>query len=206
MNLLILGAAGHTGQQLVQQALAAGHEVTAFVRPSHPLGFQAPKLIVTTGDATAVADLTAALKNQDAVITTVSTNKLSSHLVFQATTALIQAMRATGTKRVLLMSSFLLAPNYRPGLMGQLAAALMKGILTDKAAGEAELKNSGLDWTIVYAATLTNGPKTPNYRIVSTDQTVRIHNQISRADVAAFMLSQLTDRKSIGQSLTITAN
>lgn len=204
MKIVILGAAGRTGRLVVQQALDAGHEVTAFVRPSHPLELQHPQLTVQTGDARSYDNLTKALLGSDAVISTVSSNKPGGRLISESTAALIKAMRAAQIKRVILMSSFLVGQHYQPGFVLRLAGNLMKGMLDDKTAGEDLLESSELEWTIVHATLLTNGPLTGHNRILQTGETASMSNKISRADVAGFMINSLADKSTFGRSITIT--
>lgn len=204
MKIVILGAAGRTGQQLVQQALDGGREVTAFVRPAHPLELKHAKLTIKFGDALNTDDLADALRGSDAVISTVSSNKLGGRLVTESTRALIKAATAAQVRRVMVMSTFLVAEHYRPGLAGKLVGGLMKGVLSDKTGGEDLLKASDLDWTIVHAAPLTSGPLTGKYRVLAAGETVGMTNKISRADVASCMLSKVVDPATFGKTITIT--
>jgi putative NADH-flavin reductase len=200
LKLVILGAAGQTGSQLVEQALAAGHDVTAFVRPTHLLTIKSPKLRVITGDARNTADLKKAIAGQDAVLDTVSSNNVSGDLMSKSADALVQAMKDTGVKRVLLMSAFFLSSDQKPGFL----TGIMKGLMGNKVDGEATLRDSGLDWTTVHPTVLTNGPLTGNQHVVPATQTVGLRNRISRADVAAFMLSRVTDESTFGKQIVIT--
>jgi len=203
MKLVILGAAGGTGQQIVKQALDAGIEVTAFVRPTNLLNLKHPKLVVKSGDARDRDDLMGALSGSDAVISTIGSNSLGGNLITESTRALIEAMRAVGVNRVILMSTFLLSTNYKPGVAGKIAGGLMKATLKDKTSGEELLKASGLEWTIVYAAQLTNGPLTGHYRPLKPEETIGTANKISRADAAGFMLGALTDKSTFQKTITI---
>jgi putative NADH-flavin reductase len=204
MKLVILGGAGRTGRELVGQALAAGHTVCAFIRTTEQAPQESPNLTIKIGDARSEADLTEALQGQEAVLSALGSNTPGDELIVRSTQALIAAAHATGVRRVLMMSSFLLTPNYHPHLLGRLAGMLMKGIVADKSSGEDLLKQSDLDWTIVYATLLNDGPKSGQARIVPEHETVGPTNGIARADVADFMLRQLQEASSIRQSLLIT--
>jgi putative NADH-flavin reductase len=206
MKLLVLGASGKTGSEVVRQALDAGHEVTAFVRDRAKLSITDAGLRVSIGDAMSFDDLRSALKGQDAVISTLGASKSSEKLIAPSTEALIKAMRETGVKRVVMMSSFLSSPSYKPGGLSKLLGFATKGMVTDKQAGEARLRQSDLDWTIVYAARLKNGEKTGNYRIVAQGERFGMSNSITRADVADRLLRAGTSNESAHQSLVITAN
>jgi putative NADH-flavin reductase len=70
MNLTVLGGAGATGTPLVEQALTAGHHVTALVRSPEKLTITNPSLHAVHGDATDRAAVSHAMKGADAVIST----------------------------------------------------------------------------------------------------------------------------------------
>ena len=106
MKIVILGAAGKTGTHLVNQAVGAGHAVTAFVRSTDELSAPASSLRIETGDARSTKDLTTALTGQDAVISSLGSNKPGDDLIVTSTKALIDAMKTTGVRRVIMMSSF----------------------------------------------------------------------------------------------------
>lgn len=97
------------------------------------------------------------------------------------------------------------ARNYKPTLFIRLMARIMAGVVADRWAGEDSLKNSSLDWTIVYAAKLTDGPRTGRVRIVGTDDTVTFRSTLSRADVAQFLLAQLNDGEAVGKVFVVAS-
>ena len=79
----------------------------------------------------------------------------------------------------------------------------MKGMVADKTAGERLLKRSDVDWTIVYASRLTDGPRTSGYRTV--DGTLTDVGTISRADLADALVSTLSDATSVRESRMVTS-
>ena len=108
-----------------------------------------------------------------------------------STAALIEAAGEAGVRRVVMMSTFMLAPNFRAGILKPLAL-YYKGMNDDKRAGEEALKESRLDWTIVYATRLTDGERTGRERLVPVTEIVTPRNNVSRSDAAAFLLAQST--------------
>src|SRR5258706_8706089 len=90
MNILVLGAAGKTGRQVVAQALAAGQTVTAFVRDPEKL--ERADVLVAVGDARSVDDLRNALRGQHGVISTLGSMNASQKLIENSTEALLEAM------------------------------------------------------------------------------------------------------------------
>jgi uncharacterized protein YbjT (DUF2867 family) len=204
MNLLILGASGKTGVQLVNKALSAGHDVTAFVRDSQSLAINNPKFTVKVGDARNKADLIDALQGKEAVVSALGSMKSGDELIVRSTKALIEAAQTVGVKRIVMLSSFLVAPNYKPNFAGRLIGGMMKRMISDKSSGEEILKTSGLDWTIVYATSLDKAPAGQVVKIIEQEQTVSMSNGIARVDVADFMLNQLSNSSAIRKAFVIT--
>jgi len=204
MNLLILGAAGRTGRLLVDQALAAGHTVTAFVRTGDGTTIDIPNVTTIVGDARNVPDLEKALKDQDAVISTIGSSKPGDRVIADSTAALIASAKKEGVKRIIMMSSFLATKNFQPNPVVKFALKVMGSIVADINTGESQLRNSDLDYTIVYATRLTNEPLNPHYKIVSEDEKVGATDSIPRADVAEFLLKQLSDKTYVRKSILIT--
>lgn len=202
MKVLVLGASGKTGTEVVRQGLAAGHEITAFVRSPTRLTATDPRLVVKAGDARKAADLREALEGQEAVLSTLGSNRASDALISTSMAALLEAAVQTGVRRVAMLS---VARNYKPTLMIRLLARIMKGVVADRWTGEDALKQSGLDWTIVYAAKLTDGPRTGRIRVVGPDETVTLRSRITRADVAEFMLARMADREAVGKAFVVTS-
>jgi uncharacterized protein YbjT (DUF2867 family) len=188
MNLTVLGAAGATGVQLVEQALAAGHRVTALARSGEKLTVANPNLHVVQGDATDRAAVSPAMKGADAVISVLGAR---GPVMAAATTTIVAVAKQEGPQRIVMMSSFAverdrLTPGYK--LLTRMA---MGNQVKDKAAGEEVLRASGLDWTIVYATKLTNGPKT-EAQVVPETKKVGMSQKISRATAASFLLQAAT--------------
>ena len=193
MRLLILGATGPTGRNLVDQALGAGHEVAALARNASRLTVAHPRLTVMAGDATDARTLEDAMGGKDAVLSALGAgNSLRSQIASRAVAALIPAMRARALRRVIFLSSFGVGESYEQASLLQRIAfrTMLLQIFADKAKADAMLRASGLDWTLVYPTLLTNGARAGRYR-VGERLAMRGMPGISRADVAAFMLAQL---------------
>jgi uncharacterized protein YbjT (DUF2867 family) len=215
MKILVMGASGKTGHEVVRQALAAGHEVTAFVRDPSRLGVREPRLSVVKGDARNADDLRRALAGRDAVISTLGgrakdtmtrppSAKPGRGLIEASTAALIKAAGEAGVRRVVMMSTFMLAPNFKWGILKPFAL-YYKGMNDDKRAGEEALKKSPLDWTIVYATRLTDGERTGRERLVPVTEIVTPRDNVSRSAAAAFLLAQLDDDAAIRKAIVCTA-
>ena len=201
MNILVLGANGRTGCLVVEQALAAGHTVRAFVRDPSKLQLSDESLSVANGDARDVDSLRAALKGQDAVINTIGGGERK--LIATSTAAIIAAMEIDNVKRIVIMSTFLATPNFKPTGMMRLFPRLVRNVAKDDLAGVQLLEDSTLDWTVVHATLLKNKPAS-GCRIVDPKERVTGRNHINRADVAEFLLGALENRDTIRRSLLIT--
>lgn len=196
MHLLILGATGPTGQQLVKQALEKLHHVTVLVRNPSKLNVSNENLTVLTGDVLDEATLTNAVKGKDAVLSTLGVGRKlkSSNLMTKAVTNLISSMKAANVNRVVLLSAFGVGETFAQAnfLQKLIFKTFLKNIYTDKTKADSFLHDSPLDWTLAYPVVLTNGARSDNYK-AGEILPMKGVPKISRADVADFMLRQLTD-------------
>jgi putative NADH-flavin reductase len=189
MNLTILGAAGATGFPLVEQALAGGHEVTALVRSAEKFTVTDPNLRIVQGDATDRETVSEAMQGVDAVISVLGA---IGPVIAEASRAIVAVAKQQGPQRVVMLSSFAVARDRLTPVAKLVTRMAMGRQVKDKAAGEEVLRTSDLDWTIVYATKLTNGPKTEP-KVVPESKKVGLSQKISRADVASFLLHTATD-------------
>ena len=189
MHLTVLGAAGATGIQLVERALAAGHQVTALARSAEKLATTEPGLGVVQGDATDRAVVFESMKGADAVVSVLGAR---GPVIAEATRAVVAVAEKEGPARVVMLSSFAVARDRLRPVSKIVTRLAMGSQIKDKAAGEEVLRASGLDWTIVYATKLTNG-SAAEPRVVPEDRKVGMSQTISRADVASFLLQAATD-------------
>jgi len=193
MLLTLLGATGPTGQQILQQALTAGHRITALVRdPARLPQRDHPDVTVVVGDATRTEDVRRALSGSGAVLSALgSGGKLRSDLASRAARALIPAAQETGVTRAVVLSAFGVGDTLKQyTLVMRTAISLVMGEqFRDKAVADELLRASGLDLTLVYPTVLTKGRFTGTYTVLA-DPTGTVGGRISRADVADFMLKQ----------------
>jgi len=196
MKLLIFGPTGGTGRELVKQALAEGHEVTAYARNPARLGdVTHPSLRVVRGDVLDSAAVEKAVPGHDAVLCAIGTGARRSTLREQGTRNVVRAMENAGVRRLICQSSLGVGDshaNLGPLTKYVVVPVFLRHAFADHERQETVVKKSSLDWTIVRPPHLKDGPKTGTYRqgFPSTDK--NIQGSISRADVADFMLKQLT--------------
>lgn len=195
MKIAVFGATGGTGSHVVKQALATGHQVTALVRDPAKLDVSDANLTVVVGSVLDAAPVQQALQGADAVVVSLgSTANNPDNVVSQGTQVVIDAMQALGQpRRIVVVSSLGVgeSKDQVPLPFKMLMKTVLKRPMEDKERQEAAVKASGLDWIIVRPGGLTNGPATGQYKS-GLDPKISA-GQVARADVAAFVLQQLTD-------------
>src|SRR2546430_11640642 len=189
MNLVVLGATGGTGRLVVEQALAAGDSVTALVRSPQKQTIRHSNLRVVAGRATDTGDVARAFIGADAVISTLGG---SGSVIADSTRAIVEAAPKAGVRRVVALSSFCVDRDRLGPISRLLTGVMMGSVIRDKSAGEQLLRQSDLDWTIIYSSPLTDGPASGFVQVVPEATKRRITDRISRADVAAWLLRAAT--------------
>jgi len=191
LKLVVLGATGATGLEVVRLAVERGHSVTAFVRSLERLASFNDRIAVTKGDLLDSSQLAQVVDGHDAVISAfgprLPVSKADAHLLQQFAAALRSAMEETSVKRVVAESvAFLFKDSIIPPayLLGRL---LFPSIVADSERMEKVFAESGLDWTMVRPPELTNKPYTGKYR-VREGHLPPFGFKVSRADVADYMI------------------
>ncbi len=207
MKLVVLGATGGTGLEIVRRAIERGHSVTTLVRSPERLKPFQDRITVTHGDLLNSVEIERVIQGHDAVVSgfgpRIPVSKADANLLQQFAVALTSAMLRTKVRRVVVESvAFLFKDSIIPPayLLGRM---LFPGIVADSAAMEDVLKKSGLDWTLVRPPELTDKPYTGNYR-VREGHLPRFGFKISRSDVADFMIKAVEDPSSIRKIVGIS--
>ena len=208
MRLTIFGATGGTGRRLVERSLAEGHEVSAFVRDPSKMTARHQRLEVIVGDAREASKVEEAVSGSEAVISVLGgglSNPLKASRTGRAdgpgsagARHIIAAMEKYGIRRFVCQSAWGVGDSkHNPPLAGLLFLEVLVPLFlrddyADKELLEEIVKRSGLEWIIVRPMMLTNGVWTGNYR-VGVDLKPGRRPWISRADVAEFLMRQLTE-------------
>lgn len=221
MKLTIIAATGGVGRELLQQGLAAGHDITAVVRNPGKLSRQ---VRAVTADLTAPnqAALESAVAGADAVLSGLGPHSNSdAGIAATGTRATVAAMTATGVRRIVAVSAAPVStvptpsrphpPKHDPGdgfymrhLFSHVASAMFGKVYADLAQMEDILAGSGLDWTVVRPPQLTGKPLTGTYR-TAYGQNIRGGWSVPRADVAHLMLAVLGRPGTIHQAIGIAS-
>lgn len=200
LKLLVLGATGATGLEVVRQAIGRGHSVTAFVRSPDSLAALENQITTRKGDLLDSMQLAHVIAGHDAVISAfgprLPLSKADAHLLQQFATALTNAMKQTAVRRVVVESvAFLFKDSIVPPayLLGRL---LFPKIVADSAGMEGVFEKSALEWTMVRPPELTNKPYTGRYRM-REGHLPSFGFKVSRADVADCMIKLVESGSSI---------
>lgn len=197
MRVLVLGATGGTGREIVRQASAAGHEVVALVR-SAASASGLPGAQLVEGDARDDAALARALDGCHAVASSLGTGVSPFRkvtLLSDSTRALVAAMQRQGVQRLVCITGIGAGDSRGHGgvLYDRLLRPFLLGtVYADKDRQEDLIRASGLEWVIVRPTLLKDGPGRGTFRVL-TDLTDYHGGGIARADVAAFVVQQLAD-------------
>jgi putative NADH-flavin reductase len=202
VKLVVLGATGATGLEIVSQAVEHGHSVTALVRSPERLKAFRDRITIKQGDLLNGADLEQVIHGHDAVLSgfgpRLPVSKADADLLQRFAVALTSAMLHAGVRRVVVESvAFLFRDSILPPayLLGRL---FFPRTVADASAMERVFAESELDWTMVRPPELTDKPYTGKYR-VREGHLPRFGFKISRADVADFMIKVVENRSSIGK-------
>ena len=220
MKLTIFAATGGIGRQVLDQALAAGHDVTAVVRNPRALAGRPPRTVAADLALADPAALEPAVAGADAVLSGLGPRSRSdTGIASRGTRAIVEAMQATGVRRIVVVSAAPVGtvpspgrpdpPRHDPGdglltrhLVMPLLVAALRDVYADLALMEDGLRASGLDWTVVRPPRLTDRPLTGTYR-TAQGRNLRRGFFVSRADVAHLMLRVLDQPETIGQAIGV---
>jgi putative NADH-flavin reductase len=196
MKLMVIGATGRTGSEIVKLALSRGHEVTAFVRSPQKVQ-PARSLSIVRGDPHDAKSLAAALVDHDAVLSAIGPHPRDafrpSTLLTDCARAAVEAMNASGVARLVIVSAAVLFPE--SGLYFAFFRWLTKHHARDLRSMEQVVQASGLEWTIARPPRLTKSPN-PGYHALAGALPRDRHAMSFRA-VAAFMMDSVENRSHI---------
>lgn len=206
MKLVVLGATGATGLEIVRSALKRGHQVTAFVRSPDRLRQFQDAILVRKGNPLDASEMETAIQGQDAIVSgfgpRLPISKGDEDLLSRFAVTLTTAMKASEMRRAVIESTAflfkdsILPPTY---LVGKL---FFPRLVVDATRMENTFRISGLEWTMVRPPQLTNASLSGKYR-VRDDHLPAFGFRISRADVAEFMVKCVEDRGTVGKVLGV---
>ena len=198
MNIVVFGASRGVGRKVVEQALEAGHTVTAFVRSPEKLGLDHANLVVFQGDSLDASAVEKAIAGQEAVVSALGpTRPPVPHMMAISASNIVAGMKKHGVRRLVSTTGAgVRQPEDQPQLIDHLIGFLLnlmaREAVMDSAENVSVIQASALDWTIVRFPRLVDGEHTRKYRVgfVSKES----GTQLSRLDAADFVLKELTEK------------
>ena len=199
MKIVVFGASRGVGLKVVEQALEAGHTVTAFVRSPEKFEIKHDNLTVFKGDAMDTAAVGDAIAGQEAVISALGSSRPPvSDMMKTSAKNIVEGMKKHGLRRLVSTTGAgVRQPEDKPKLIdhfiGFLLNLLAKDVMLDSAENVKVIQASELDWTVVRYPRLIDGEHTRKYQVgfVGKDS----GTQLSRADGADFVLKELIEKE-----------
>lgn len=213
-NITIFGAGRGIGQRFLDMALAAGCSVTALVRSRERFHEQreAPlplrgQLELIEGDAMDEGAVTRAVRGADAVVVALGAPAMSrSKVRSEGTRQIVAAMKRCGVDRLLAVSVLGAGESitYVPFWIRYLLFPLyLRRVVNEHSVQEELIEGSGLRWTIVRPPTLTDGDRTDGYALAEGDEVRGLRMEVSRADVAGFLMKELREPRFVSRAVGI---
>ncbi|MEQ1768779.1 MAG: NAD(P)H-binding protein [Devosia sp.] len=198
-SILVIGGAGKTGAAIVAEAIRRGLRVTVLVRDKAKASALPPGVGVVEGDGRNASALASALKGMDAVVIPAGGRK--DPVSAQVVAAVLPLMKQQGIKRLVALSAYGAVDGR--GFYGWLMKTAAKAVVADKVEMERILRASDLDWTAVRPGVLTDGRATGSVT-AREDAVLKGMPQISRSDLASFILDELERPRFIGRAPVIS--
>jgi putative NADH-flavin reductase len=200
MKIVVFGASGKTGSLLVDEALKSGHDVIAYVRKPESVKLNHPNLKIVAGYLNEKDKLKSVISGSDACISTLGGASLTKHSreIIEGIDNIVTIMEEEKVMRFVYLSSFGAGDSrkYMPQPIRFLIADIMLLVpLADHNTNESRITKSQLQWTIVRPGGLTNGAKTDNLKHGCEMTKIRGSLSISRSNVAAFLLNQVSNNE-----------
>jgi putative NADH-flavin reductase len=207
MKIVVFGASGGTGKQVVRRALKAGHQVRAFVRNAEKLDLTHENLSVITGDALDEAAVERAVHGMDAVLSALGPKGKPLAIVANSTGKIVDAMKKEGVKRLVVVSvGGILQSKDQPGGFNKFLSGLIKRLqrelFEDREKQLQILQDSGLEWVAARVPRLLDAP--PTGKVHAGYWGSGNGMSLTRADLASFMLEQLEGHTWLGQAPVVT--
>ncbi len=207
-TVAIFGATGRTGQHLVQRALDSGYCIRALARDPGKLAVQNERLMVIQGSLSDAARVEQVVAGADAVLSVLGpTSNEPTFEISRGTTTIMEAMKRHGVRRLIISTGAGVGdPGDAPKLFNKLINVALKvasrNVYEDMLKTVALVRESGLDWTVVRVPRLTDAPRTGQVRVGMVGRGTGVN--LSRADMAEFMLEQVDDFRHLRQAPVIS--
>jgi putative NADH-flavin reductase len=208
MKLTIFGATGRMGQNLLQKALEAGHQVTVLVRDPTKVTRTSDRLRVVLGSLDDPAGLDAVIAGADVILSALGpSHNRPTYDISRGMQAILDSMKKNGVRRLIISAGAGVGdPGDSPKLFNKLINVLLKvtarNVYEDMLKTVELVRASGLDWTVVRVPMLTDDPLVGQVKVGMVGS--GMGPRITRADLAAFLLEQVESREYIGKAPAIS--
>jgi len=213
-EILVFGATGGTGAAIVREAIARGYHVTAFVRDihhaQHMFNGLCSRLSFSEGDALEAEDVRRAIGSSfNAVVSALGIYQRlpGRDDLTRATQNILTAMRASGPRRFVCVSSLGVGDSRKQGDFAtrMIQKTALRFTLADKETQENAIRASELDWTVIRPSRLLDEGGPARYLTWTGEQPDKeLVWSINRAQVAALTLDALANNNCLNQALNVT--
>lgn len=205
MKVVIFGSTGRIGKYLIQYALEAGYDVTAFTRNPSSLTIRHPRLGIFQGDATNPGAVDNVMRGKEAVLSAIGTGLGQSNIHYTCMRNIVEAMAAHGAKRIVCIGGMeILQANENTQIFETEGFPADRLLLSKEHNASFELlANSGASYTIACPLSIIDGPKT---EMVATEANYppKGNLQVTTGDLAWFMVKELADNQYVRSRVGIT--
>jgi uncharacterized protein YbjT (DUF2867 family) len=194
MNVLLIGATGGTGKELLPRLLEAGHTVTALVRRPEAVTVKHERLTILPGEVRDASAVDKAVQGKDAVVCAFGPRSFKKDDIQEVLMRnVVAAMETRGVKRLVNLSAWGSDPAVRPHGLMQLfiQKGLLRHVFADKRRGEALLFASNIGYVNVCPGMLLNMAARGGVKASADGKGIKPF--LTRADLALWMMAQLTD-------------
>ena len=207
LKLAVFGASGATGRCLLEQALESKHTIQALTRSPQKLAKYYGRVGVVHGDVLDPAKVAEAVAGADVVLCAIGSDSLvrPGVTLSEGTRTIVQAMKHSSVPRIIAISALGIGDSITSApLHVRILLRLLKGYTNEKEKQELALKESGMQWIVVRPSPNTDGSRTGRYHASSNN--VIPYTPISRADIADFMLKQLSSDDFLCQTVGLVGS
>jgi len=207
-KIIVFGATGGTGKLVVEQALEAGYQVTVVVRNTDAVAVRHKNLEIIKGDVFQPITFENTMNEKDAVVSCLGTHKRGPTTVYsEGVNNITTAMQKAGANRIICISAAAVIVPPKSSfilkfVVKNILQRIFKYMYADMLLMEKLLVVSGLNWTVIRAPRLTNAKGKGKYRTAINDY-LRNPSNISRADLANYIVNHLTDQKTFKAKIEI---
>jgi putative NADH-flavin reductase len=199
-QIIVFGATGGTGKQVVEQALQAGFKVTVVVRNRQQFTINDSALEIIQADVLKPDTFENALNAKDAIVSCLgSRDRGPTNVYSKGVSSITTGMQKAGIKRIICISAgAVIVPPKSSFILKFVVKNILQRVFRytyeDMLLMENILHESNLNWTVIRAPRLTNGAHTGKYR-TAINEALTNPSSISRADLADFIVNHLSDEK-----------